>query len=387
MKLLLVAGARPNFMKIAPLVRALAARHGRGGNGQTSWRLVHTGQHYDWQMSGVFFAELGIPVPDHFLEVGAGSHAVQTGAIMAACEKVCQKEEPDLVVVVGDVNSTLAASLAAKKLGIRVAHVEAGLRSFDRTMPEEINRLVTDAIADQLFVTEESARENLLREGKDPRAIHLVGHVMVDNLFHQLALLELAPPLQILDIKRQLGSYAFLTLHRPANVDDAATLTGIAAAVNAIAEELPVVFPVHPRTSQAIARLGLTFHPGVRQLPPLSFREALTLWADAVVVLTDSGGLQEETTALGVPCLTLRENTERPVTITTGTNRLAGTSRDSILAAFARFQHSPPLPARRPPLWDGRAARRIIDILSEQPCPCPQPHDGQQAQAFTPCCP
>ncbi|MFH0726554.1 MAG: UDP-N-acetylglucosamine 2-epimerase (non-hydrolyzing) [Pseudomonadota bacterium] len=360
MRVFLIGGARPNFMKIAPIYRASLAVPG------VECRIVHTGQHYDREMSQSFFEELDIPEPAFYLEAGSGSHAVQTAKIMVAFEEVCEKERPDLVMVVGDVNSTLACSVVAKKLGIRVAHVEAGLRSFDLAMPEEINRMVTDAITDWFFVTEESGATNLRREGKPADRIHLVGHVMIDNLLHQVKKLENAPIRDsVKALRRESGAketYAFLTLHRPSNVDDKTTFMGIAGALNEIAKEMPIFFPVHPRTQKMMESFQIRFSENIHLLPPLGFTEALFLWKDARVVLTDSGGLQEETTALGVPCVTIRENTERPITVALGTNVLAGTSREGILKAV-RESLVKAVNASVPPLWDGRAAERIWGVL------------------------
>jgi len=364
MKILLVAGARPNFMKIAPLVRQLKGRR------DFEYMIIHTGQHYDEEMSQVFFDELEIPAPDYHLNAGSGSHAEQTAKIMVAFERVCADERPDVVVVVGDVNSTLACSITAKKMGIRVAHVEAGLRSGDWAMPEEINRVVTDSISDYLFVTEKSGRENLLREGKRPESIFFVGHVMVDNLLHMKRRLDGEEMTQsdatALKAHLGLGRYAFLTLHRPANVDDPETFGGIVSALNEISRDLPILFPVHPRTRNQLDRNGLKFSDSVFLLSPLGFRESLYLWKDAALVLTDSGGLQEETTALGIPCFTIRENTERPVTIEEGTNTLVGVRPEGILAAYRDFRDGRVKKGRVPELWDGRAAERILDILGKQ---------------------
>jgi UDP-N-acetylglucosamine 2-epimerase (non-hydrolysing) len=315
-------------------------------------------------MSQTFFDELEIPAPAFHLEAGSGSHAVQTARIMLAFETVCLSERPDLVMVVGDVNSTLACSVVAKKLGIGVAHVEAGLRSRDLTMPEEINRMVTDAISDWFFVTEESGANNLLREGKSPDRIHLVGHVMVDNLLHQAGRLAQNGGARFgtASLKEAAGKYLFLTLHRPSNVDVPETFRGIAEAVNELARERTIFFPVHPRTRARAAEYGIRMGERVHLLPPLGFTESLFLWKDAEAVLTDSGGLQEETTALRVPCVTIRENTERPVTVEMGTNVLAGTSRDGILAALGKSL-AKRRTARVPELWDGKASERIWAIL------------------------
>lgn len=358
MNVLLIAGARPNFMKIAPIYRASLAHN------SVKCSIVHTGQHYDHAMSEGFFEELGIPKPGFHLEAGSGSHAVQTAKIMVEFEKVCQQAKPDLVLVVGDVNSTLACSIVAKKLMIKVGHVEAGLRSFDLSMPEEINRMVTDSISDWFFVTEESGVTNLLTEGKPRNRIHEVGHVMIDNLLHQVEILKQSEPSLIL--KRMLKEiklpYLFMTLHRPSNVDDRATFASIVEAVDLLARERTVFFPVHPRTRQMMVRHNIAFSDKVQLLPPLGFRESLALWSGAEAVLTDSGGLQEETTALGVPCVTIRENTERPVTVRLGSNVLAGTSVAGISAAYAESL-SKKGSAVVPPLWDGRASERIWEEL------------------------
>jgi len=358
-RILLVAGARPNFMKIAPIIRAMEAKGG------FNWILVHTGQHYDFEMSEAFFNDLEIPAPDHFLNVGSGSHAEQTAATMVAFEGVCLKEKPDAVLVVGDVNSTLACSIVAKKLGVAVAHVEAGLRSFDMSMPEEINRMVTDAIADFFFVTEQSAKDNLLHEGKAEESIHFVGHVMIDNLLYQLKKVNAATAssFEYGELKQQLGKYIFLTLHRPSNVDDREILAGIVRALNEISISVPVVFPVHPRTRKMLEKFRIVLSESVHCLPPLGFHESLNLWKDAALVMTDSGGLQEETTALGVPCITLRENTERPITCEMGTNVLVGNDPEKISKAVDDALSLQRRQASVPPLWDGHAAERIVRIL------------------------
>jgi UDP-N-acetylglucosamine 2-epimerase (non-hydrolysing) len=376
MKLILVAGARPNFMKIAPIIRRLKAQ-GAGRMEQSDpqitqiaqieYMIVHTGQHYDYEMSKIFFDELDIPMPDYFLGAGSGSHAEQTAKIMKGFEKVCIKEEPDIVVVVGDVNSTLACSVTAKKMDIEVAHVEAGLRSNDMTMPEEINRIVTDAIADYLFVTEKSGVDNLLKEGKPEEKIHFVGHVMIDNLLHQVNELKKEDVSRFGSnaLKKSLGRYAFLTLHRPSNVDMKEDFTGIAEALNEISEELPIIFPMHPRTRKMMDEFKIRLNNAVRILDPLGFRESLFLWKDAVMVMTDSGGLQEETTALGIPCLTVRENTERPITVEMGTNIIAGNKKEGILRCFREIM-SDPKKGKIPPLWDGKASERIVNILMKR---------------------
>jgi UDP-N-acetylglucosamine 2-epimerase (non-hydrolysing) len=359
LKVLLIAGARPNFMKIAPI-----HREGLRYN-QVECKIVHTGQHYDYEMSEAFFEDLELPKPDFFLNAGSGSHAVQTAKIMTAFEELCLKEQPDIVIVVGDVNSTLACSVVAKKLLIRVAHVEAGLRSFDLTMPEEINRMVTDSISDYFFVTEESGVSNLIQEGKPKDRIHFVGNVMIDNLFYQADRLDgnLSLSFSTSGVKETLEDYAFLTLHRPSNVDKKLAFSEISAALNTISAKMPIIFPVHPRTKKMMDEFNINLSDNIFLFPSLSFKESLFLWKDAKVVLTDSGGLQEETTALGVPCVTIRENTERPITIDMGTNILAGTKKESILKAFEDAVAKPKDQFKVPPKWDGKTAERIWKIL------------------------
>jgi len=358
----LVAGARPNFMKLAPIVRALRA------HGALDFRIVHTGQHHDREMSDVFFEELGIPAPDVRLGAGGGTHAEQTAKIMVAYEALCRTDPPAATLVVGDVNSTLACTLVAKKLGIRVAHVEAGLRSFDMAMPEEVNRLATDALCDWYFVTEPSAREHLRREGKPMSRVFQVGNVMVDNLLYQAQALGRADTSRFETdaFRRAHPRYGVVTLHRPSNVDDPAALARIATALREVAAELPLAFPLHPRTRANLEKFGIDLGPGVTLLPPQGYMPFLHLWKDAAVVLTDSGGLQEETTALAVPCVTLRENTERPVTVTEGTNVLAGTEPAAIVAAARAALDGGARAGRRPQLWDGRAAERIATILARE---------------------
>jgi UDP-N-acetylglucosamine 2-epimerase (non-hydrolysing) len=354
-RIVAVAGARPNFMKIAPLLHEIRRR------GTLEAFLVHTGQHYDAAMSDGFFRDLGIPEPDANLGVGSGSHAVQTAEVMTRMETILLEQRPDAVLVVGDVNSTLAATLAATKLNIPVAHVEAGLRSFDRGMPEEINRLLTDAVSTWLFVSEASGETNLLREGVDPARIHFAGNVMIDTLLAQLDRAKALDTVQRLGLTAR--DYAVLTLHRPSNVDDPARLTALFDMLEEIHQQLPVVFPVHPRTAEAIqGRLGgRTVR--LRTTPPLGYLDFLRLMADARLVLTDSGGIQEETTVLGVPCLTLRTNTERPVTVEQGTNRIVGNDPHVIRAEVAKLLDGEPRPGRVPDRWDGQAARRIVDVL------------------------
>jgi UDP-N-acetylglucosamine 2-epimerase (non-hydrolysing) len=358
LNVLAVAGARPNFMKIAPIARQAAS------NPRLSLTLVHTGQHYDDKLSKIFFDELGIPKPDVNLEVGSGSHAQQTAAVMAAFEPVLLERRPDMVLVVGDVNSTIACALVATKLGIKVIHVEAGLRSFDREMPEEINRVLTDQISDVLFTTEEAAAANLAREGISADKVHFCGNVMIDTL---LAHRERA---RALGTAGKYGvsprGYGLLTLHRPSNVDDAQTLESLLTGIAAVAADVPLLFPVHPRTRPMITRsptAGAMVERGqLRTLDPLGYLEFIGLMDDSRVVLTDSGGVQEETTILGVPCLTLRHNTERPVTVTHGTNRIVGTDAGKIREAWqdVRTGH---FEKKTPPLWDGHAAERIVRVL------------------------
>jgi UDP-N-acetylglucosamine 2-epimerase (non-hydrolysing) len=367
MKIVSVAGARPNFVKIAPLLREMR-RHR-----EIESVLVHSGQHYGLEMSEQFFADLEIPAPDLNLGVGSGSHATQTAEVMRRLEPILLEAHPDWLVVVGDVNSTLAAALTGAKLGIPVAHVEAGLRSFDRTMPEEINRRVTDAVSDLLFVTEESGRRNLLREGVAPNAIRLVGNVMID------ALQIFRPRWERSAVRERLGlregsPYSVLTLHRPSNVDDPQTFDGLIGALLEVSRECPIVFPVHPRAAPRLRlRRGIQWRvpgepqshakAGILACPPLGYLDFVALLSQASLALTDSGGVQEETTALGVPCLTLRHNTERPITVTHGTNRVVGTSPAQIAReAFEILAHRPEHRGL-PPLWDGKAARRIVDVL------------------------
>ena len=364
MRALVVAGARPNFMKVAPVLAALD----RAGHEAL---LVHTGQHYDAQMSDAFFQDLGLPEPDHHLGVGGGSHARQTARVMEAFEPVLLEARPDWVVVVGDVNSTLACALVAVKLqesiGCRIAHVEAGLRSGDWRMPEEINRVLTDRVSDLLLTPSRDARSNLLAEGIPEERIAFVGNVMIDTLFAQLAKARAFDPVARLGLPA--SDYALVTLHRPSNVDHPAALSAILDGLGRVAREMPVVFPVHPRTAASIERFGLGEKLArCRALAPLGYTEMLALTNGAAVVLTDSGGLQEETTALGVPCVTLREQTERPVTIAEGTNRLAPwpLTSEGIHDAFqgARAAGRRPPGEASPEGWDGRAAERIVERLA-----------------------
>jgi UDP-N-acetylglucosamine 2-epimerase (non-hydrolysing) len=355
----LVAGARPNLMKLAPVLRAVQAE------GRLTPRIVHTGQHYDVEMNGVFFEELGLPAPDVELGVGSGPHGEQTARILERYERWLTGSRPAATIVFGDVNSTVACALAAVKLGIPVAHVEAGLRSFDRTMPEEINRILTDAISSCLLVSEPSGVANLAREGADAAGVHLVGNVMIDTLRAELDRARSLPGAESFGIDG--GAFGLVTMHRPSNVDDPAVLERMLRLLAELAERLPLLFPVHPRTRDAAERAGLTglLASGGRLgcVEPLPYRQTLGLMASACVVLTDSGGVQEETTVLGIPCLTLRENTERPITVEKGTSRLVGNDAGRIRAAFADAL-SGAWPKGEPiPLWDGQAATRIARVL------------------------
>ncbi|MGA7685657.1 MAG: UDP-N-acetylglucosamine 2-epimerase (non-hydrolyzing) [Terriglobales bacterium] len=351
MKVLHVVGARPNFMKVAPVLNALRAhRH-------VVQTLVHTGQHYDANMSDVFFEQLGIPAPDVNLAVGSGTHARQTAEIMMRFEPVLLEAKADLVLVYGDVNSTVAAALVCSKLGVRVGHIEAGLRSFDRTMPEEINRMVTDRLADLLFTPSEDGDANLKKEGVAAEKIFFVGNVMIDSLVKLLPLAE-----------RQSRNglperYALVTLHRPANVDDGETLERILRSLVEVSRELAVVFPAHPRTRSKIAEFALKTDQ-LRVLDPLPYVDFLALQARAAVVITDSGGIQEETTYLGVPCLTVRENTERPITVAVGTNVLVGSDPERLRAEMARVLAGQGKKGTVPPLWDGRAGERVAEVVA-----------------------
>ena len=359
LKIVNIVGARPNLPKIAPLIREMR-RHS-----EIEPILVHTGQHYDEKLSDIFFRQMGIPAPDVNLEVGSGSHASQTAEVLRRVEPILMERKPDLVLVVGDVNSTIAVSLAAVKLGIQVAHVEAGLRSFDRSMPEEINRILTDAISDHLFVTEEDAIDHLLKEGRPPSSIHFVGNVMIDSLRYFLPIAQQSGIGEELRLTKNGAwlPFAVLTLHRPSNVDSLDTLVPLLGAIDAIAARIPVIFPVHPRTRQRLAQAGIQHHPQLHFIEPVGYLDFLCLLSKATLVLTDSGGIQEETTALGVPCLTLRENTERPVTISEGTNQLVGTDPDKIVEAANEILAGRSKSGRIPPLWDGHAAERIVEIL------------------------
>jgi UDP-N-acetylglucosamine 2-epimerase (non-hydrolysing) len=361
-KILHIVGARPNFMKIAPIMEEMARYPG-----QFEQVLAHTGQHYDDEMSQVFFDDLGIPRPDVYLGIGSDSHAGQTARVMLAFEPVLLEQRPDLVLVVGDVNSTLACALVATKLHVPVAHVEAGLRSFDRTMPEEINRMLTDQIADLLFTTERDAAENLLREGVAEEKIHFVGNVMIDTLLRHKKRALALNVLEKYGLKPQ--SFALLTLHRPSNVDVPEVLSGILDALAEIQCRLPILFPAHPRTVRRIWEFGfegrLAAMPALWVMKPLGYLEFLNLMTSARLVLTDSGGIQEETTILGVPCLTLRENSERPVTVTQGTNTVVGCDPRRIVAETVAILDGRSKTGQVPELWDGRAAERIVSVLRE----------------------
>ena len=357
-KVLHIVGARPNFMKAAPIHKAIAER------GQLAQVLVHTGQHYDVKMSDVFFTDLGMSPPDVYLGIGSGSHAEQTARTMMELEKVFLREKPDLVSVVGDVNSTLAGALVASKMGILISHVEAGLRSFDNRMPEEINRIVTDRLADLLLTPSPDADTNLAKEGVEPSRIHLVGNVMIDTLLSSKARAEKLSTLRELGLTA--GNYAVCTLHRASNVDDPKVLGGLFSALAHVSTRVPVLFPVHPRTRKMLADHGLSGmlerSPGLRLVEPMGYLEFLALTSQAKLILTDSGGLQEESTALGVPCLTLRENTERPITVEQGTNLVVGTEPVRISEEADRVLDGQGKKGRVPALWDGRTAERIAAL-------------------------
>lgn len=374
MKLIIVVGARPNFMKAAPILDAISEHNLHAGR-RIEQLLVHTGQHYDEKLSKLFFDDLGLQKPDIDLGVGSGSHAEQTAEVMKKFEKVCLNESPTHILVVGDVNSTIACALVAAKLGIKVVHVEAGLRSFDRTMPEEINRVLTDAISDYLFITEQSAEDNLVKEGVDKSRIFFVGNVMIDTLIKHRKRAMNSTILDSLGLSAAAPGYGLLTLHRPSNVDDKDTFANLLEALESVSTRLPIVFPVHPRTKKRIEEFGFGARfatlpadkptRGLYTTDPLGYLDFLRLMSEARVVLTDSGGIQEETTVLGVPCITMRENTERPVTITHGTNVLAGTDTDTVIrAAFASLDGKNNAPKPAPPKWDGHAAKRIVEVLA-----------------------
>jgi UDP-N-acetylglucosamine 2-epimerase (non-hydrolysing) len=367
MKVILVCGARPNFVKVAPLLRAITKHNAALTGKPIEPLLVHTGQHYDFEMSQVFFRDLELPQPDIYLGVGSGTHAYQTAKIMIEFEKVLGESQPDSVIVVGDVNSTLAGALTAVKLLIPVAHVEAGLRSYDRTMPEEINRLLTDAIADYLFTPSSDGNENLKKEGIPANKVFLVGNIMVDSLLRNKAKAERTQTLSQLKLQQQ--GYALLTLHRPNNVDDEARLTKILKALQQISFHLPIVFPAHPRTGKSIAKFGLggfLKSQNIQLVEPLGYLNFLNLMMNARFVMTDSGGIQEETTVLNIPCLTLRDVTERPVTVTEGTNIVVGADTEKIVAEALRIVDGKAKKGKCPELWDGKTAERIVRILARQ---------------------
>ena len=357
-----VVGARPNFMKIAPVMEAFR-------RAEIPVHLVHTGQHYDAAMKASFFGQLGIPEPDVDLEVGSGSHADQTGQIMIRFEPVLDRFAPSAVVVVGDVNSTIACALVAVKKGIPVFHVEAGLRSFDRSMPEEVNRVLTDQLSELLFTTEATARDNLLREGIAAERIHFVGNMMIDSLLGHAD--RAVSPSETLarysreDLLSDSSSYGVVTLHRPSNVDDPSVLRGLMETLGRISARLPLVFPVHPRTEARLGELDVDSPETLALLPPVGYLEMLGLMKGATVVLSDSGGMQEETTALGVPCVTLRDNTERPITVSEGTNTVVGSDPGRIEAAVDAVLTTGGKKGRRPELWDGQAAERMASVVGE----------------------
>lgn len=365
MKFILVAGARPNFMKVAPIIRAINKQNSTSTSKFIEAILVHTGQHYDYEMSQIFFEDLELPQPNIHLGVGSGTHAEQTGKVMIEFEKVLLKARPDLVIVVGDVNSTLAAALTAAKLHIHVAHVEAGWRSYDRSMPEEINRLLTDAISDNLFTLSPDADENLRKEGIPQEKIFYVGNVMIDSLlFHK----EGASQRQVLSqLGLEKGDYALLTLHRPSNVDDKQSLLRIITAIRQIAQRITIVFPAHPRTQKSISKFEfgqLLQDQRILLIEPLGYLSFLKLEMNARLVMTDSGGIQEETTVLGIPCLTLRNTTERPITITQGTNTLVWNDTSRIVGEAFKILDGKGKKGKCPELWDGKAAERIVEILA-----------------------
>lgn len=352
MKIIHVVGARPNFMKVAPVLKALRTFE------HVEQMLVHTGQHYDVNMSDIFFQELAIPTPDYNLEVGSGSHTYQTAQVMLRFEEVVNKEQPDAVVVYGDVNSTLAAALVCAKTSTRLAHVEAGLRSFDRSMPEEINRLVTDRLADLLFTPSSDGDFNLIKEGVEESRIFMVGNVMIDTLIQLL-------PLSQKQSSTELDRYILVTLHRPSNVDEPHQLTEIINALRTISEKIPIVFPIHPRTRKHLADLNLAIPEQIHIMDPVGYIEFLGLQKNATAVITDSGGVQEESTYLRVPCLTVRENTERPITIEIGTNQLIGKNMNLLVEKAGKILNGEGEKGEIPPLWDGNAGSRIAKILAD----------------------
>jgi UDP-N-acetylglucosamine 2-epimerase (non-hydrolysing) len=368
MRVVLLAGARPNFMKIAPLIRGIEKHNSSSGTNRVKTTLVHSGQHYDHEMSQVFFQDLELPKPDVYLGVGSGTHSEQIGKTMMGLEKVLLEEAADLVIVVGDVNSTLAGALAAVKSGVPAAHVEAGLRSYDKTMPEEINRLLTDAISDYLFTPSLDADDNLKKEGIPAEKIFLVGNVMVDSLLHNMERIKSSQILSQLEVPAK--GYALLTMHRPSNVDGGESLLRIGEAIKEISMRIPIIFPIHPRTRKNIEKLrlkGLFDRESVLLIEPLGYLDFLKLTTDARFVMTDSGGIQEETTVLKIPCLTLRDSTERPITIAQGTNTLVGNKTSVIIEEAAKILEGKGKKGSIPPLWDGRTAERIVDVICQKP--------------------
>jgi len=364
LKIISVVGARPNFMKIAPIHKAFSNSviHNNG----VKHLICHTGQHYDEKMSKIFFDDLELPYPDFYLGVGSGSHAEQTAKVMIEFEKILLKEKPDVIIVVGDVNSTIACSLVASKLNIKVVHVEAGLRSFDRTMPEEINRLLTDSISDFLFVTEKSGLDNLKNEGVSESKIFFVGNVMIDSLLHYLPKTEASEILNDLELKK--NEFILVTLHRPSNVDSVSFLSQLISTLNKLGRKGKIVFPVHPRTKKNLSEMGLeeNLSENVLLTDPIGYIDFLTLLKNAGLVITDSGGIQEETTFLGVQCITVRENTERPVTVEIGTNQLIGTNLKKVEQAAEKILNGEKKCGKIPELWDGKSAERIVQILVQK---------------------
>jgi UDP-N-acetylglucosamine 2-epimerase (non-hydrolysing) len=362
MKVINVASARPNFMKVAPLLREYKKHR------QIDAKLLHTGQHYDYEMSRIFFDELGIPEPDFHLGVGSGSHAEQTAEVMVELEKVLQEERPDWIVVVGDVNPTMACTIVANKMGIKVAHVEAGLRSYDRKMPEEINRVLTDSIADLLFTPSIDGNMNLIKEGIAEEKICFVGNIMIDTLYNMRE--RSNESIILADLKLKAKGYGLITLHRPSNVDRKDTFTGFVEVLEQTCKELPLVWPVHPRSAKQAKRFGLWKRlkavKRLHLLEPVGYKDNVHLMNNARLVLTDSGGIQEETTALGIPCLTARENTERPITITEGTNTLVGTDKNTILNHIEKYIRNGAISGKnlaKPIYWDGKTSKRIVEAL------------------------
>ena len=364
MKVILVCGARPNFIKIAPLLQAITKHNTNAGGKPIHPVLVHTGQHYDYDMSQIFFQNLNLPQPDIYLGVGSWSHAEQTGKIMTEFERICLEQKPDLIIVFGDVNSTLACTLAAAKICIPIAHIEAGLRSFDRSMPEEINRVVTDQLSRYLFTTCRDADRNLAKEGILEDRIFFVGNTMIDCLLDCKKRARKSTILDKLGLRKNgcMKKYALVTLHRPSNVDDPETLGGILGALKKLSKEIPLVFPAHPRTARRMETFGLNDVPTIQ---PMGYFDFLSLMANASIVLTDSGGIQEETTVLGIPCLTLRYNTERPITIIEGTNLLVGNNPEKIINAANYILMNRNPQKNIPEYWDGKATKRIVRVLMQ----------------------